>query len=224
MAKNMNLLLAPITAPLLVGVGVGIAFQPALGESASFWAILISAYLPLGAWALLRAKRQGRLPKLVPRFGDLTIGIVLGLALVACGMLVLSVAAPAGSPNQSWLFRVYAHVGDIQRSPWLIAGLCALALLEELTWRELVLDSLAQQIGRRLAAPFSAILYSLSHIPTLWLLADTTAGLNPLLVMGALGAGIVWGFLTFALNRLPPVVLSHIVFSYFLSAPLPKLL
>lgn len=219
----MNGLLAPMAVTLLVGLGVGFAFQPEFSQSATFWFVMIGAYIPLSIWSVRRARARSRLSILSPRFGDLTVGIILGLALAAGGFLVLANLAPTGSPNQGWLFRVYAHVGNVQQSPWLIGGVCILALLEELTWRELVLDSLAERWGHRLAIPSSALLYSVSHAPALWTLADQQAGLNPLLVLGALGAGVVWSFLAVVLRRLPPVVLSHIVFSYFLSSPLPSI-
>ena len=50
-----------------------------------------------------------------------------------------------------------------------------------------------------------------------WCLADPTAGPNPLLVVAALGCGLFWSFTASILGRLPPVIISHMVFTYFVS-------
>jgi hypothetical protein len=41
------------------------------------------------------------------------------------------------------------------------------------------------------------------------------AGLNPLLVLAALGCGLCWSFMARMFDRLPPVMVSHAVFTYF---------
>jgi membrane protease YdiL (CAAX protease family) len=46
-------------------------------------------------------------------------------------------------------------------------------------------------------------------------LSDPIAGINPLLVTGALGCGLVWSFLAVFRGRLVPVVIAHAVFTYF---------
>jgi membrane protease YdiL (CAAX protease family) len=49
-------------------------------------------------------------------------------------------------------------------------------------------------------------------------LRDPVAGPNPLLVIGALGCGIVWTYTALLTKRLPPVIFSHIAFTYFSAA------
>jgi len=68
--------------------------------------------------------------------------------------------------------------------------------------------------GSRRAWIYAAFLYALAHVPTLWLLSDTRAGLNPLVVLGALGCGLVWGGLARHKGRLVPGALSHILFDW----------
>jgi hypothetical protein len=51
-------------------------------------------------------------------------------------------------------------------------------------------------------------------------LADDTAGLNPLLVLAALGCGICWTYLALRSKRLIAVWASHAAFSYFAAAHL----
>jgi hypothetical protein len=58
-------------------------------------------------------------------------------------------------------------------------------------------------------------LYALAHVPTVFTLADPIVGPNPLLAVAALGAGLVWSFAAAQFGRLPPVIVSHAVFSYF---------
>ena len=60
-----------------------------------------------------------------------------------------------------------------------------------------------------------ALLYALAHVPTLFTLADPSAGKNPLLVLAALGGGLCWSFLVERTGRLLPSLLAHAVFSYF---------
>jgi membrane protease YdiL (CAAX protease family) len=98
----------------------------------------------------------------------------------------------------------------------------ALAALEEIVWRGWVLENVREQYGVRAAAPISAAAYALAHVPTAFTLAAEPAGLNPLLVLASLGAGGCWAFLALVLGRLWPVIVSHLVFSYFLASPLPS--
>ena len=106
-----------------------------------------------------------------------------------------------------------------------VLGLVALlTVLEELTWRGLVLTDLTERLGTRRAWPIAAILYGACHAPTLFLLSQPGSSPNALVVLGALGAGIVWSFMASLLGRLPPVIVSHAVFSYFAVAVLlPRL-
>jgi hypothetical protein len=61
----------------------------------------------------------------------------------------------------------------------------------------------------------AALLYAATLLPTAVTLRDPVAGLNPLLPIAALGAGIVWSFEASLLKRLAPVALSHMAFTYF---------
>ena len=97
--------------------------------------------------------------------------------------------------------------------------------VEELTWRGLVLSALTADLGNRRAWPIAAVAYGAAHVPTLFTLADPTVGPNPLIVFAALGCGLVWSFVASVLGRLPPVIVSHAVFSYFaLAVLLPRFL
>jgi hypothetical protein len=57
-------------------------------------------------------------------------------------------------------------------------------------------------------------------VPTIVTLSDPLAGPNPTLVFAALGCGLVWSFGAQIAGRLPPIVISHAIFSYFAFATL----
>jgi membrane protease YdiL (CAAX protease family) len=175
-----------------------------------------------GAWTLFALWRMGREGTLKPIFtlrrGDLAIGAATAAALLAGSYFVRSYLTPPGSEQQAWLAYISLLLGDpmaVQRSLLLTGALLTLAAFEEVVWRALVLDDLMQRFGARRAWPLSAVLYALSLAPSVYTLRAGPAGLNPLLPLAALGCGLMWGFMGRLFGRLPPLVFSHMVFSYF---------
>jgi membrane protease YdiL (CAAX protease family) len=125
---------------------------------------------------------------------------------------------PSGSERHLWFLRIYAQVGDadaVQRSLALSAVLLAIAFAEELAWRGFVLRTAEERFGSRLGWLVAALAYAVAHVPSVFSLSDPVAGPNPLLVMAALGTGLVWTFTAKMTRRLPPVIVSHLAFSYF---------
>lgn len=205
-----------------VAGGISFATRRIHADSWTMWLGLLVPYLLLGAWAFVRLRQGHSGLRLKPKSGDITIGILVGMATALGGYLTLQWLAGAGTGREAWLYQVYAQVGPLQQTPMKVAALVVLVALEELVWRGHVQELLLEKRGLRQAAPLTALLYAIAHLPTLFTLSDPQAGLNPLLFLGALGGGLVWGFLTLALRRLLPAILAHVVFSYFLSAPLPQ--
>ncbi len=209
-----------ITAGALAAVAF--AFRPELGGTLTFWLGFTLPYLALAGIALWVMWDDGTLYDMLrPRWGDLSIGAVSALVLLLASWGVRTYYAPPGTPRQAWLMRVYLQIGDaeeLQRSILLTALVITIPVLEEIVWRGFVLTRLEQVVGVRAAPPLSALLYGLSVLPTVWLLADPSAGPNPLLVIGALGCGIVWSYTVLLTRRLPPVIFSHIAFTYFSAA------
>jgi membrane protease YdiL (CAAX protease family) len=211
---------------LLVTAGalaaVSFAFRPELGGTLSFWLGMLLPYLALAGLALWAMWDDGTLfDKLRPRWGDLSIGALSAIVLLLASWGVRTYYAPPGTPRQAWLLRVYLQIGDaeaLQRSVLLTTCVIAIPVLEEIVWRGFVLGRLEGVVGARAAPPLSALLYGLSILPSVWLLRDPVAGLNPLLVIGALGCGIVWAYTVVLTKRLPPVIFSHIAFTYFSAA------
>jgi membrane protease YdiL (CAAX protease family) len=204
---------------VVVTASHAVAFGASFAGTNGFFLVLLVPYLLLSLLAIQHFWDQGTLlERLAPRWGDLSIGVVTAAALLIASFLLRSVLAPAGSPREAWLYRVYLQMGDpdvLQRSVWLTLALIAIALAEELVWRGLVLELLTRRFGTRRGWIFSTLAYGVAVGPTLFLLADPVAGPNPLLVTAAIGCGIVWSFLAGRLGRLPPVMIAHAAFTYF---------
>jgi uncharacterized protein len=198
---------------------VSFAFRPSVAASLTFWLGIAIPYVALCGLAVYSMWDDGTLfDKLAPRWGDLSIGALSAMGLLLASWLVRTYVAPPPSPRQAWLLRIYLQIGDaeqIQRSLALTALVLAVPVLEEIVWRGFVLTRLEGVVGRRGAPPLSALLYALSVLPTVWLLRDPVVGLNPLLVLGAFGCGLVWAYTVALTKRLPPVIFSHMAFTYF---------
>jgi hypothetical protein len=210
-----------LTVALVAGT-LAFAFRPALAASATFYLSILACYAALGALAVYRMWDEGTLlDRLAPRWGDLSIGVVTASVLLLASWAARSLLAPSTSPRQSWLFYIYLQLGSaeaIQHSVLITGCIVLIALLEEVVWRGMVLGELTARLGSRRAWPLTALLYGLAHLPTVFTLKDPIAGANPLLFIAALGCGIVWSFMASFGGRLPPVIISHVAFTYFTAA------
>jgi membrane protease YdiL (CAAX protease family) len=183
------------------------------------WLGLGVPYAVLAALALRRFHHDGTLRDVLRlRGGDFTLGFIIAAALFGGAYGVRHLVFGAGSTKTVWLYRIALELGTFRPSPGLLALVAAIGALEELVWRGFVLSSLTDSIGSRRAWPVAALLYAVAHLPTVVTLGDPTAGPNPLLPIAALGAGLVWSFAAQVFGRLPPVIVSHAVFTYFATA------
>jgi len=200
-------------------LAMALAFRLEFAGSPWFWLSIGIPYLALALLALRKLWNDGTLVDVLqPRWGDFSLGFVTGGVLLAASFAARAVLAPAGSTRVAWLFRIYAQVGDtdaVQRSFVYTGALLLIVICEELVWRSMVLSELTERFGTRRAWPLAALCYGVAALPTLFTLRVPSAGLNPLLVTGALGCGLVWSFLASIKGRLMPVVIAHGVFTYF---------
>jgi membrane protease YdiL (CAAX protease family) len=205
----------------LVGLGLGLAFRESVAGTTAMWLWLGVPYVALAAFALRRFYDDGTLRDVLqPRSGDLTIGFLVAGCLYGGAWAVHHFAVRAGSPQLLWLYRLALSLGSARPSPLLFGLVALFALLEEIVWRGLVLSALADSLGARRAWPAAAVAYALAHVPTVVVLGDRVAGPNPVLVLAAFGCGLVWSFAVSLTGRLPPVMVSHAIFSYFAIATL----
>lgn len=210
------------TAMLIAGgvaladtIAVAIAFRP--GRSgAVLIGIIGGLYLVLGTVAVLRLRQRGEARgALRPAPGDLAFGAAVAAVMyfgATAGHLLLS--AP-GTPREAWIIRLYLLFGDPAESSLVVSGaVFVVAMLEELTWRGLVQRALQDGLGPIRAVLITSVLFAVAHLPTVYLLADPFAGPNPLIVLAALGCGLVWGTIAVRTRRLWPALFAHGFFSW----------
>ncbi len=197
----------------------GFALRVSMAGKPEMWLVLGLAYAVLGGLGLGQLwDRHLLFERLRPRAGDVTIGAVVGLVLLIGSWAARSVLAPVDSPRHAWLLLIYLAIGDpntIQRSLPITLTLLLIAVLDEIIWRGYVLDALGERYGPRRAFVYSVLLYGAAALPTVVTLRDAVAGPNPLWVLLALGTGLFWAFLARLIGRLPPGIISHLVFAYF---------
>jgi len=206
-------------AVLMVAVSMGLAMRPASAGTALVLLVPAVPYVVLTVLALLRMKRQGTLSEaLRPRSGDLTFGALVAVMLFFGALAGRMFLAAHGTVREAWIVRIYLQVGDpetLQRHMLALSlAVGAVAILEEISWRGFVYPVLEERLGTRRAWPATAVLYAAAHIPTMFVLRDPFAGPNPLIVLAALGCGLVWGLVVARLGRLPVAIVSHALFTW----------
>jgi uncharacterized protein len=192
------------------------AFHPDQAGTWGMLLVLFAVYAPCAAVAIVLMRREGMLAEeLKPRNGDLTFGALIAGVMYVAGMGARQFLLSADSPRNWWVVRLYLQLGDTANNRMLYVGMAVfvIAVLEELTWRGLVMRSLRQAFGPLRAWLLSSVLYAVSHVATISLLAHPVAGPNPLLVAAALGCGLVWGHLYNRAGRLLPCLFAHGLFS-----------
>ena len=202
-----------------VSLALGFALKPQYSGSPVMFAVVAAPYAVFAAVAIYRMWDEGVLAdKLRPKSGDLGFGAFVAMMLFFGAIAGRMLLAPHGSQREGWLIRLYLQFGEPerlqQRFVMLSLTIAFVAALEELVWRGLVFPKLEEKIGTRRAWPATAVLYALAHTPTLWVLRDPFAGLNPLVFVAALGCGLVWGLIVAQTGRLPVAIVSHAFFTW----------
>jgi membrane protease YdiL (CAAX protease family) len=207
----------------LFGIVVAIAVAASLafdvsraGTSAVFLYMGIPTVL-LALLGIARARHDGILKDWASvRSGDFTRGFAAAALLFGGSYAFMRVVAPPDSVRASWLARLYLQAGDPavlrKNVSMVVLAIVVLAIAEEVLWRGLVTSLLEEVIGSRRAWIWAAVLYALAHAPTVWALRDPVAGANPVLMLAALGCGLVWGGMARVYGRLLPSIFSHVLF------------
>jgi hypothetical protein len=214
-SREAGLIAAGVTAA--TALAIAFAFHPARAGSPWMLVIIGALYAATGAATVMWLRRRGELrASLRPAYGDLTAGALMAALLYGAAMGATLLLAPRGSPREAWIMRIYLQLGDPATDARILVGgvVFVIAALEELVWRGLVMRALAGPLGRNRAWVVSSVLYAAAHAPAVFLLADPTAGLNPLLVGAAFGCGMVWGRVVLRLGRLTPALFAHALFSW----------
>jgi uncharacterized protein len=196
---------------------IAYAFDPARAGKSAMIGSIGALYAVLVVPALYRLHRRGELRRLfLPAYGDITLGAAAAGVLYGVARIAGSLLAAHGSPREMWLVWLYLQLGDPDAPGRTLVGVAvfAVAALEEIVWRGLVMRSLLDVTGARRAAVISSLLYAAAHLPTLVLLRPPGGALNPLVVLAALGCGLVWSFIVIRTGRLTPALLAHALFSW----------
>ncbi len=219
MPKSVTQLVELAAVVGVVMVATGLGFQLAYGATPLFWLIVGVPILALAAYAAFRLGRDGELSDLMrPSWGDFTKGVFGAVVLYALAVAFVRIVTPPGSGRDAWLMRVYLQFGDPSemRAHLFVLGfaICIVSAAEEIIWRGFVTRLLAERVGSHRAWVYASLLYALAHAPTLWALGDPRLGPNPVVVVAALGGGLVWGGMARSYGRLPPVMLAHAAFDW----------
>jgi membrane protease YdiL (CAAX protease family) len=217
-------LVAPATAnALALGItltGAGVlayAFDPQRAGQTAMLASIGGFYAVLATVTLYLLHQRGELGRwLLPARGDITLAAVTAGMLYGAARIVASLVATHGSPHELWIMRIYLQIGEAGEPERRLLGVAVfvVAALEEITWRGLLMRSLQGVAGPARACVLTTLLYAVAHLPTLSLLRMPGAGYNPLVVLAALGCGLVWGLMVLRTGRLTPAILAHALFSW----------
>jgi len=218
--------LIALVVAALVAASMSVAMRPdAAGTSLVSIAPGV-VYAVLSVLAVLQMRRDGTLSeRLRPRSGDLSFGALVTVMLYMGAIAVRMFLAPKSSVREAWIMRVYLQIGDPEtlqhRVVYITLAVATVAILEEIAWRGYVFSLLEERLGTRRAWPATAALYALAHLPSVFLLRDPFAGPNPLIVIAALGCGLVWGLVVARTGRLPVAVFSHALFTWCVAIQFP---
>jgi uncharacterized protein len=206
---------------LIVMAGSAFAFRRDVAGERAFWLGALVPHALLAAAVAYWAYREELLVDWFrPRGGDMFVGLIMALVLFGGAWAFTHYVTPAGTPKERWLIRLYLQLGSPtimrQHLGMTFGALALAALCEELVWRGAVLYWLEAQFGSRRAWIVAAVLYAVAHLPTVWHLRDPQLGMNPILVLAALGAGLVWGGSTRVLGRITPAIFAHFLFDWMI--------
>lgn len=207
-------------AVVAVAVASAFAFAPSSAGKPAFWLLASGPTVLLAVVAGLWARREELLREWVtPTWGDFTRGVVASALLVAAAWAFTRIALPVGSPREIWMVTLYGQIGDPRQlqahAPLVGVVIIVSAVAEEVLWRGMVTQVLADRVGSRTAWAWAAVLYALAYVPTAWSLrAGGSGSLDPLLPIAALGAGLLWGAMARAFGRLVPGMIAHAFFDW----------
>lgn len=215
-SRKMPWIIAFFTT-LLSALCVSFAFAPSHAGKRTALIPLALLYALLSALGIARLRKKGELGQsLKPHRGDLALGALLAALLYGIASAAMLFVSTHFKAQTAWIMRVYLQLGDRsdQDLLWLGAAVFAIAAMEEMTWRGLLMNALSEVLTPARAMLVCAALFALAHAPTLVVLSDPFAGPNPLLAAAGLACSLVWGFLVLRYKRLTPALFCHAFFSW----------
>jgi len=193
--------------------------RPEIAGTNALYLWLWLAQLPFALLALFFVYRSGDLKaRIQPKPGDVLRGVSLAFVLVIAIWAERALLMPHGSIREAWLARLYIQMGDpleLEKSWWLPLVIISWAVNDELVWRTWLQGIAVKRFGNVRGIGVTTLCYAVAAIPSATLLADPTAGFNPLVVILAIAGGIAWGYVTYLTGRATPAMLSHATLAYF---------
>jgi membrane protease YdiL (CAAX protease family) len=207
------------------GVATYLAFLPERSGSLAFWMLLFGMIVALGVIGAAWGAHEVLLGEwLKPKAGDFTRGWIGAAIFYFAAWVFARTVAPVGSRHEIWLVSLYAQLGDPRslqaHAVALFVAIFVAAMAEEVVWRGMVTQLLADRVGSRAAWLWAAGLYALAHAPSAAAL-QSTAGWNPVLVAAALGGGLLWGAMMRWFGRLVPGIVAHTLFDWAVAMMFP---
>lgn len=203
----------------VVSVASYMACNEDIAGTARVAILAIGPTLVIGiAGAYMLHREELLLPLVTFRPGDFTRGFLAALVIFGGVFTATHFFLPLSEKRASWLLRMYLQLGDPkdlrEHVPAVVLAIALAAIAEELVFRGIVPTLLEGLLGSRRAWIYSAVLYAAVQLPTAFALRTKEAGPNPLLFATALGAGLVWGYMTRRWGRLWPAIISHALFDW----------
>ena len=192
-------------------------FSPWTKGAPDFWVVMSVSAIILSSMALCFTPDKQSLLRIEKPLLQVLAGVLIALALWGVFWLGDKLSSMLLDFARPEVDAVYSMKDG--RSPWLIATLLLLLIgpAEELFWRGYVQRSLSallegRKAGRLAAFALTAVIYALVHI---W-------SLNFMLIMAALVAGAVWGFIYYLCPKaLPALIVSHALWDALVFVILP---
>jgi membrane protease YdiL (CAAX protease family) len=192
-------------------------FSPWTKGAPDFWVVMSASAIILSSMALCFTPDRKSLLRIEKPLLQVLAGVLIALALWGVFWLGDKLSSMLFDFARPEVDAVYS-MNDGQ-SPWLIATLLLLLIgpAEELFWRGYVQRSLSallevRKAGCLAAFALTAVIYALVHI---W-------SLNFMLIMAALVAGAVWGFIYYLCPKaLPALIVSHALWDALVFVILP---
>src|SRR5690606_24531354 len=132
-------------------------------------------YAAIATVAGIDLHRQGRLSDMLrPRFGDLTLGALVGVVLLVLSWAGRETLAEVGTPQQAWLLSIYLQLGDpkvVEESVLITTLLLGIVVSEELVWRGWALQRATAWLGERRGWMLATLLYGATMSVTVFTLA-----------------------------------------------------
>jgi membrane protease YdiL (CAAX protease family) len=212
-------------AVLVTALASFFAFSPERSGTIAFWLLAGGPTVVLAGMAAVLAHREDLLRDwITPRWGDVTRGIAGAALFFAAAFVFARVVCPPASPREIWLVTLYGQIGDPrkleQNGAVVGATVFLVAAAEELVWRGMVTQILADRVGSRTAWAWSAVLYAAALVPTAWALGSP-AGLDPVLVVAGLAGGLLWGLMARFFGSLVPSIFAHALFDWLVLVVFP---